>query len=62
MSQEDIPRKRYKPLDQRKNKHRYSRRAGKRAEIMRQFYKTKIFIGKEAVEKMVLRRNCTVSI
>ena len=62
MSEEDIPRKKYKPLDQRKKKHRYSRRVGEKAEIMRQFYKTKIFIGKEAVEKMVLRRNCTVSI
>ena len=50
---EDIPRKRYKSLDQRKRKHYYSGRVGKKAEMMRQFYKAKIFIEKEADEKMV---------
>ena len=49
---EDIPRKRCKPLDQRKRKH-LSGRVGKKAEIMRQFYKAKLFIEKEADEKMV---------
>ena len=50
---EDIPRKKYKPLDQRKRKHYYSGSAGKKAEMMRQFYKAKIFLEKEADEKMV---------
>ena len=49
----DIPRKKYKSLDQRKRKHYYSGRVGKKAEMMRQFYKAKIFIEKEADEKMV---------
>ena len=35
---ENIPRKKYKPLDQRKRKHYYSGRPGKKAEMMRQFY------------------------
>ena len=51
--QEDILQKKYKPLDQRKRKHSYSGRVGKKAEIMRLFYKAKIFIKKEADEKMV---------
>ena len=50
---EDIPRKKYKPLDQRKRKHYYSGRVGKKAEMMRQFYKAKLFIEKEADERMV---------
>ena len=50
---EDIPRKKYKPLDQRKRKHFYSGRVGKKAEMMRQFYKAKLFIEKEADERMV---------
>ena len=50
---EDIPRKRCKPLDQRKRKHYLSGRVGKKAEIMRQFYKAKLFIEKEADERMV---------
>ena len=49
----DIPRKKYKPRDQRKGKHYYSRRVRKKTEIMRQSYKAKIFIEKEADEKMV---------
>ena len=48
----DTLRRKYKPLDQRKRKH-YSGRVGKKAEMMRQFYKAKIFIEKEADEKMV---------
>ena len=51
--QEDILQKKYKPLDQRKRKHSYSGSVGKKAEIMRLFYKAKIFIKKEADEKMV---------
>ena len=50
---EDIPRKKYKPLYQRKRKHYYSGRVGKKAEMMRQFYKAKLFIEKEADERMV---------
>ena len=50
---EDILQKKYKPLDQRKRKHSYPGRVGKKAEIMRLFYKAKIFIKKEADEKMV---------
>ena len=50
---EDIPRKRCKPLDQRKRKHYLSGRVGNKAEIMRQFYKAKLFIEKEAGKRMV---------
>ena len=50
---EDIPWKKYKALDQRKRKHYYSERVGKKAEMMRQFYKAKLFIEKEADERMV---------
>ena len=50
---ENIPRKKSKPLDHRKRKHYYSGRVGKKAEMMRQFYKAKIFIEKEADEKKV---------
>ena len=50
---EDIPQKKYKPLDQRKRKHYYSERVGKKAKMILQFYKSKIFIEKEADEKMV---------
>ena len=50
---EDIPRKKYKPLYQRKRKHYYSGRVGKKAEMVRQFYKAKLFIEKEADERMV---------
>ena len=50
---ENIPQKKYKPLDQRKRKHYYPGRVGKKAEMMRQFYTAKIFIEKEADEKMV---------
>ena len=50
---EDIPRKKYKPLDQRKIKHLSSGRVRKKTEMMKQFYKAKIFIKKEADEKMV---------
>ena len=46
--EKDIPQKQYKPLDHRKRKH-----VGKTAEMMRQFYKAKIFIEKEADENMV---------
>ena len=48
---EDIPRKKYKPLDQRKIKHFYSARVGKKAEMTRQFYKAKIFTEKKADKK-----------
>ena len=50
---EDISRKKYKPRDQRKRKHYYSGRVEKKAEMMRQFYKAKIFIKKKVDEKMV---------
>ena len=50
---EDIPQKKYKPLDQRKRKQYYSERVGKKAKMIIQFYKSKIFIEKEADEKMV---------
>ena len=50
---ENIPRKKYEPLDQRKRKHYYSGRTGKKVEMMRQFYQGKIFIEKEADEKKV---------
>ena len=53
ISEQAIPRKTYKPLDQRKRKHYYSGRAWEKAEMMKQFYKAKAFIGKEADEKMV---------
>ena len=53
MFHEDIPRKRCKNLDQRKRKHYLSGRVWKKAEIMRQFYKAKLFIEKEADERMV---------
>ena len=45
--------KNLQPLDQRKRKHYYSGRAWEKAEMMKQFYKAKTFIGKEADEKMV---------
>ena len=45
--QEDIPRKKCKPLHQRERKLYYSARVGKRAEMMMQFYKAKLFIKKE---------------
>ena len=50
---EDISRKKYKPPDQRKRKHYYSGRVEKKAEMMRQFYKAKMFIKKKVDEKMV---------
>ena len=50
ISEENIPRRKYKPLYQRKRKHSYSERVGKKAEMMRQFYKAKISIGKGAEE------------
>ena len=50
ISEENIPRRKYKPLYQRKRKHSYSGRVGKKAEMMRQFYKAKISIGKGAEE------------
>ena len=50
---EDIPWKKYKALDQRKRKHYYSERVRKKAEMMRQFYKAKLFIEKESEERMV---------
>ena len=45
--QEDIPQKKCKPLHQRERKLYYSARVGKRAEMMMQFYKAKLFIKKE---------------
>ena len=45
--QEDIPRKKCKPLYQRERKLYYSARVGKRVEMMRQLYKAKLFIEKE---------------
>ena len=45
--QEDIPRKKCKPLHQRERKLYYSARVGKRAEMMMQFDKAKLFIKKE---------------
>ena len=45
--QEDIPRKKCKPLHQRERKLYYSAREGKRVEMMRQLYKAKLFIEKE---------------
>ena len=50
---EDILQKKYKPLDQKKRKHYYFRRVGKKVEMMRQFYKAKIFIETETDKKMV---------
>ena len=44
-------------LDQRKRKHYFSGSQGKKVEMMRQFYKAKIFIKKEANEKMVQEEN-----
>ena len=51
--QEDIPREKYKPLYQRKRKHYCSGRVGKKAEMMRQFYKAQIF--EPEVEKAMVR-------
>ena len=48
-----IPRKKYKPLDQRKIQNYYSARVGEKVGIMRQFYKAMIFIGEETDKKMV---------
>ena len=48
---DDIPRKKYKPLDQRKIKHYYSGRVGKKADMIKQFYKDKIFTEKKADKK-----------
>ena len=56
-TKEDIPWKKYKRLDQRKTKH-YSGRVGEKTEMMRQFYKAKILIGKE-VDKKVAQAEVT---
>ena len=52
-SEEDIPQKIYKPEDYKGKREHYSGRVGKKAEMIRQFNKAKIFIEKKADEKMV---------
>ena len=47
---EDIPRKKYKSLDQRKSKH-YSGRVGKEAEMMWQFYTKPRYLSKKKLTK-----------
>ena len=50
ISEQAISLKNNKPLNQRKRKHYYSERVGKKVEMMRLFFKAKIFI-KEADER-----------
>ena len=50
ISEQAISLKNNKPLNQRKRKHYYSERVGKKVEMMRPFFKAKIFI-KEADER-----------